>query len=729
MPTGGGLKAIRSVFHYARKIGPLNLWQALHSKNACKACAFGTGGQNGGIHNETGRGIEFCNKNIQAHLSDSRQAIPNTRFFEHSIDELSRLDGKALEELGRLATPLYKSAADRHYRPISYREALDTVVDRFRHCAPERSFFYASGRSSNEAAYLLQLMARLYGTNNINNCSYYCHQASGVALNDSVGTGTATVEYTDIDKADLVFVFGANPASNHPRFVKSLLKLRRRGGHVVVINPAKETGMVRFASPSDWHSMLKGGESVASVYVQPHLGGDIAFMHALGKYLIENNALDDLFIDNHTEGFIAYRDAVQALSWSDLIEQSGVDKETIEKVASLYHQSERCIFTWSMGLTHHLHGVNNIQTLSNIALLRGMIGKPGAGLLPLRGHSNIQGMGSMGFTPKLKSGVEEALRARLGDQLPSKPGLDTMSCMEASARGEMDCALMLGGNLLASNPDFNFARDALNQIPFKVFLNPTINLSHVHGVDGEVLILPMRARDEEKQATTQESMFNFVRLSDGGIDRFPQLLSEVEMVIELAKELIDKKRFDFAQMSNHQRIREWIAETVPGFAKMQNIDESKQEFHIDGRILHTPQFATPNGRAQFRYHSAPHRPSGTLMLTSVRSEGQFNSIIYHTHDSYRGQSERNVVMINPADMKRLGLREDQLVDLRSDTGRLANVKVRPFDIKPGNIMTYYPEANILVPKQVDEHSRTPAFKSVPVRIETSSSTNGATSNV
>jgi len=260
MSAGGGFKAILSVLRYSKKIGPLKLWQALSSKNACKACAFGTGGQNGGLFNESKSGIEVCNKNIQAHLSDIRPGIPNSTFLQNSIEELSRLSDKDLEGLGRLTLPLHKSPGDSHYSPISYSQAIHLLSNKLKATPAHKSFFYASGRSSNEAAFLLQLLARAYGTNNINNCSYYCHQASGVALNQSIGTGTATVEYADLDLADLVFVFGANPASNHPRFVKSLIKLRRRGGKVIVINPSREPGMVRFASPSDFKSMLSGGD-------------------------------------------------------------------------------------------------------------------------------------------------------------------------------------------------------------------------------------------------------------------------------------------------------------------------------------------------------------------------------------------------------------------------------------------------------------------------------------
>jgi molybdopterin-dependent oxidoreductase alpha subunit len=716
MVTGGGWKAIRSVLRYSARIGPLKLWQALRSKNACKACAFGTGGQNGGFWNEARNGIEICNKNIQAHLSDIRPGIPLTLFLQKSIAELARLSGKQLEDLGRLTTPLYKAPGDLHYRPMAYDEALHICSERLRCTAPERSFFYASGRSSNEAAFLLQLMARLYGTNNINNCSYYCHQASGVALSETIGTGTATVQYNDLEKADLIFVFGANPASNHPRFVKTLIHLRRRGGTVIVVNPAREPGMVRFASPSDWRSMLHGGEAIASHYIQPHLGGDLAFIQGVAKAVLTSGGEDTDFIDRYTEGFTQFATSVKALDWRELEQASGVGREIMEKVASIYARSQHCIFTWSMGLTHHLHGVQTLQTLVSLALLRGMIGKPGAGLLPLRGHSNIQGTGSMGFTPALKQAIAAKLEQKLGGVLPRETGLDTMACMHASARGDMDVAVMLGGNLLASNPDTGFATHALNRIAFKCFFNPTLNMSHVHGVDEEVVILPVRARDEEQQGTTQESMFNFVRLSDGGIERFAQLRSEVDLICTLGENLIAPQVLDFSLFRTHQRIRQWIGDTIPGFDKVGQIDTTKEEFHIAGRTLHQPAFATPDGRARFIFHTAPQRPEHGFLLTSVRSEGQFNSIIYHEYDTYREQHERWVVLVNPEDMAEHGWAMDQKVDLVTDAGKMCGVKIKPFDIRRGNLLTYYPEANILIGQQVDPHSRTPGFKSVPVKV-------------
>ena len=717
MAIGGGWKAIRSVLGYSARIGPFKLWRTLHSRNACKACAFGTGGQNGGFWNESRHGIEICNKNIQAHLSDIRPAIPNPIFLQKSIAELSLYTGKQLEDLGRLTTPLYKAVGELHYRPMSYDEAMQICAARLDATVPERSFFYASGRSSNEAAFLLQLMARLYGTNNINNCSYYCHQASGVALTEAIGTGTATVQYSDIEKADLIFVFGANPASNHPRFVKTLIHLRRRGGTVVVVNPAREPGMVKFASPSDWRSMLKGGVEIASEYVQPHLGGDLAFIQGVAKAVLAMHAQDENFIQKYTLGFTEFATAIQVREWHELERSSGVSRSVMEKIAAIYARSNHCIFTWSMGLTHHTHGVHTIQSLVSLALLRGMLGKPGAGLLPLRGHSNIQGTGSMGFTPALKQAIQEKLEQTLGQNLPTRPGMDTMACMHASAKGEMDAAVMLGGNLLASNPDTAFATDALNNIPFKCFFNPTLNMSHVHGVDQEVVIFPVRARDEEQQGTTQESMFNFVRLSDGGIDRFPQLRSEVDLVCQLGEMLIAPQLLDFSVFRSHERIRQLIGDVIPGFAKLRSIDAGKEEFHIEGRTLHTPAFATPDNKARFYAHPLPPPRESSFLLTSVRSEGQFNSIIYHEHDTYREQRERWVVLMNPQDMEKQSLRVDQKVDLVTSTGRMSGVKIKPFDIRRGNLMTYYPEANILIGNQVDPHSKTPGFKSVPVKVE------------
>ncbi|HMW46662.1 MAG TPA: FdhF/YdeP family oxidoreductase [Cellvibrionaceae bacterium] len=715
MAIGGGFHALHSVLHYAWQIGPFKLWQSLRSKNACKACAFGTGGQNGGLKNEAARSFEVCNKNIQAHTSDIRPGIPAQYFLQTPISAMARLSGKKMEALGRLTLPLYKPAGAKHYSPLSVDEAINLAASRLKAIKPERSFFYASGRSSNEAAFALQLLARLYGTNHINNCSYYCHQASGVGLKACLGTSTATVTFEDLNLADCIFVWGANPASNHPRFVKLLLQARRRGVKVVVINPAQEAGLLRFASPSDWRSMLAGGSQVSSLYIQPHLGGDSALMAAMAKLLIEQNALNEGFIANYTEGFDEFKTAISALNWDDLIAQAGVSYEQIKTLVNLYQNSERCIFAWSMGLTHHTQGVGNIEGLAALALLRGQIGKPGAGLLPLRGHSNIQGTGSMGFTPQLQASTLAALEQQLGFNLTQAAGLDSMACMQAAHDGQMDALVGLGGNLWAANPDTAFTREALNRIGFKCFLTTTLNHSHVEGIDGEVVIFPVRARDEEAAPTSQESMFNFVRLSDGGIERFPQLLSEIDIIARIGQQLINAAQFDFGLLKNPKTLRQWIAKVIPGYQALAKVDENKQEFTVGGRILHSPEFATASGKAQFKFSPLPIYEAG-YRLTSVRSEGQFNSIIYHEQDAYREQTERWVVMMHPEDMAKEGLKENQTINLTTATGSMQALKVKPYNIRPGNLMVYYPEANQLIPRAVDTRSKTPGFKSVVVRL-------------
>lgn len=726
--TGGGLKAIKYVLSVANQVGSRRLAETVRSKNTCKACAFGTGGQRGGLRNEFSNRIEICNKNIQAHLSDIRPVIPPEIFRDNSIEELRQLSGKQLEDLGRLGQPLFKSAGASHYRAVDYEYACDLIGKRMKATRAERSFFYASGRSSNEAAFILQLLARVYGSNHVNNCSYYCHQASGAGLASSIGTSTATIQYQDLHQADLFIVAGANPASNHPRFVKTLIECRQRGGKVIVINPVREAGLVRFASPSNFRSMITGGTEVASHYLQPHIGGDIALFNGIAKAVLETGGEDSAFVTRHCNHFDSYRDWLEAISWEELERRSGVEHKQLASVARLYCEAGNVVFAWGMGLTHHGFGTENVESLCNLALLRGMVGGPGRGLLPLRGHSNVQGVGSMGFTPSLKSRVLNALTDKFGLALPEHTGLDTLACLQAAQRGEMDFAFLLGGNLYSASPDAAFTDDALSAIPFRVMVNSTLNQTHVNGTGGETLILPVRVRDEERQPTTQESMFSFLRMSDGGFNRIDSLWSEVEIITAVAQRVIPADTMDFGRFRAHRHIRETIAEIIPGFAAMADIDETREEFHIDQRHLSEPVFPTANGKASFRKTSfgdsdglsqnrQPPVINGQFMLTTVRSEGQFNTIIYNESDVYRRQTHRRVIFMNPQDMEALKISEGDKVDLVNDTGSMPGLEVQRFDIRSGNVMTYYPEANILVPQHTDPRSQTPGFKSIPVFVK------------
>ncbi len=718
MESGGGVRAIKYSLMVAKKVGTKKFVEAIFSKNTCKTCALGMGGQQGGMKNETGHFPEICKKSMQAQLTDIQPEIKEEVFKSTSIESFKVLSGRELEHLGRLNSPLYKKSGDTHYQTISWPDAISGIVDKLKVTAPDRTFFYSSGRSSNEAGFLLQLFARVFGTNNVNNCSFYCHQASGVALSSTIGSGTATIQLDDLEKSDLIFVIGANPASNHPRFVRELMLCRRRGGQVVIINPLKELGLIRFAVPSDIGSMLSGGSEIASEYLQPNIGGDIALFKGIAKIIIEENNYDSQFIKNFTNNFNDYKQDIINTSWDEIMSVSGIGKEIIERIARLYSSARNVVFSWSMGMTHHEHGVDNIESIVNLALLRGMLGRRNAGLLPLRGHSNVQGIGSVGVTPVLKETVFKNIQAKLNIKLPENPGMDTMACMKAADNNDIDFAFLLGGNLYGSNPDSEFANRALSKIPFKVFLNTTLNKGHFFGIEQEILILPVAARDEEKQKTTQESMFNFVRLSDGGIIRLDNVRAEVDIISEIAEGVLGNEQINFSEFRNHNNIRKSIAKTIPGFEEIENIESTGKEFQISGRTFHKPYFATPDKKANFRVIKLPSLKgnNGEFRMMTMRSEGQFNTIIYEEEDLYRGQTGRWVVLMNKNDIEKLGFKTDQKVTLESETGKMENVIVREFDIPTGNIATYYPEANVLVPTTIDPRSKTPAFKSVSVKI-------------
>lgn len=723
--SGGGIAAIAYSVRVASRVGWWNMWKAMRSKNSCKTCAVGMGGQLGGMVNEGGHFPEVCKKSFQAMASDLQGPIPESFWSQNSVSQLRAMSPRQLEHCGRLVQPVLLRRGETHFRPVQWDEALDTVVRSMKAAGPQRSFFYASGRASNEAGFLLQLMARQLGTNYVNNCSYYCHQASGVGLGSSIGTGAGTVRLEDLDRADLYILIGANPASNHPRLMTSLMKLRRRGGKVIVVNPARELGLVNFRVPSDPLSLLLGTE-IASTYVQPHIGGDIYWLLGLAKEVLERKSQDDAFLQQHTEGFEEFRALAEDTSWEAIEVNSGVSRRQIQDIADQYVAAKNVVFAWCMGITHHLHGTNNVQMIANVALLRGMVGRRGAGVMPIRGHSNVQGLGSVGVTPALKTAMLEKLEDRLGIKVPQSPGYDTMACMQAAHDGDMDFALCLGGNLYGSNPDLQFAATAMDRIKCITYLSTTLNSGHAWGTGETTVVLPVLARDEEAQATTQESMFSFVRMSDGGRARFPGPRSEVSALASLAEEAFGPESpVDFQTLQQHQNIRDLIGELVPGYEGMLGIDETKEEFHVTGRALQDYQFPTESGRARFHAPCLPDlqfQPDEFRLMT-VRSEGQFNSVVYEERDLYRGQDRRDVVLMNADDLQRLNLKADQPVRVRSEAGELRMIRVREYDIRAGNVLMYYPEANVLVPRDVDPLSKTPGFKGVKVSI-TAEQTNG-----
>lgn len=720
---GGGWQAIRYTFRKGREVGLLRLWRVMRAKNACKTCALGMGGQKGGMVNEAGGFPEVCKKSLQAMVADMRGRIEPRFFATYSLSELQGFSPRELEMAGRIVEPLVLLPGASHFQPVSWDEAFALVADRFEAADPLRTFFYCSGRSSNEAGFLLQLLARAKGTNHVSNCSYYCHQASGVGLRESVGTPTATISLEDLEKCDLFFLIGGNPASNHPRLMSQLEKLRRRGGKVVVINPVRETGLVQFRVPSNVRSMLLGSE-IASHYLQPTIGGDIAVLAGMAKALLAGDAADTHSIEAATEGFAALREFIETLSWEQIEDASGVERRDIEEVAKVYERAERAVFGWTMGITHHEHGVENVQWIANLALMRGMVGKPGAGLLPIRGHSNVQGLGTVGVMPAVR---EAALRKfhELGIRPPETPGYDTLASLEASHRGEMDYCLALGGNLFGASPDAAYTKEAFANIGTVVYLSTTLNTGHVHGLGQTTLILPVQARDEENQSTTQESMFNFVRLSDGGPARYEGPKAETEVLSAIAARVQLAGKLDWKKLGDHEAIRGLIARLVPGMEKSAEIGKTKEEFDIPGRLIRGQSFPTPTGKAKFAIHPLPKLPQlrpDELRLMTVRSEGQFNTVVYEEEDLYRGQERRDVILMNRKDIERMGFVVDQRVDVEGPGGRIPHVLVREFDIAAGCALMYFPEANVLLSRTADPRSKTPAYKSLVVSVQPSAST-------
>jgi len=490
---------------------------------------------------------------------------------------------------------------------------------------------------------------------------------------------------------------------------------------VIVINPVRETGLVNFRVPSSPWSLLFGTK-IATLYVQPHIGGDLALLTGVAKRIDEMGAQNELFLREHCSGYDQWLAAIRQVPWSEIHTKSGVSQSEIDQIAERYAAAKNAVFSWTMGITHHVHGVANVQAIANLALMRGMAGRPNAGLMPIRGHSNVQGIGSVGVTPKLKQAIFDALQREFKIELPTTPGLDTLGCIEAAHADRLKLGFCLGGNLYGSNPDAVFAAEALGRLESIIYLSTSLNTGHAHGLARETMILPVLARDEEPQPTTQESMFNYIRLSDGGPRRHEGPRSEVEIIAEIAECALGRGPVDWAAMRNTGKIREAIAAVVPGFEKMAQIDQTKQEFHVAGRTLHEPRFPTADGKAILHVHELPELAgsNGSLRLMTVRSEGQFNTVVYEEEDIYRGQERRDVILLNPEDMRRLKLSENQQVTVRSEVGSLPNILARSFpEIRAGNALMYYPEANVLVPRHADPQSRTPTFKSVLVTLETS----------
>ena len=733
--SGGGWPLIEGWARATLATTGPRLWQTLTHQSACLSCAWGTGGQNGGFRDELGEPLQRCLKSVEAISSELQPPVPAEVFAGRCLEQLQQLSSAACDQLGRLDRPLIRRQGSSHYEPLPWEEVHALTAEAFRAPAPERVASYSSGRSSNEAAWLLQLLLRALGSNNLADCSDLCHAPSTVGLSRVFGSGTSMVNLESLQQADGVVLIGSNAPANHPRLMNELIRLRERGGTVIVINPLLEAGLLKFGSPAfPIRSMLGGGSEIASLFLQPTPGSDVAVCLGLQKALLERGAIAWDFVKAHSDGWQELISQIETSSWEAITSCCGLSREELEHTASRLASCRSVVFAWAMGITHHANGTDNVQAIANTAVLTGNVGRPGAGTMPIRGHSNVQGFGSMGVTVKLREPMRLALEQLLGKPLSPVRGYDTRALIEAADRGAVDTLLCLGGNLYGANPDSGQAQRALSQVDTIVYLATKPNTGHFHGLAArQTLLLPVFNRFETPHRTTVESGNNWVRLNEPGTThlRGGQLISEVTFLAELAHRLHGDTPIDWRRLQDPVYVRELIARTVPGYGAIADIDGSLQEFEVAGRVFHEPRFATPNGRAQLAVTPlpeltlpeaehfgglAPGERGLVLSLITARSYGQHNTVVYKAADSYRGMPHRQTILMNPDDITTSGLHAHGRVRVQGEAGALEGIEVIPGSIRRGAALMFYPEANVLMRPVIDAASGTPAFKRVPVLV-------------
>ncbi|MBK0868198.1 MAG: FdhF/YdeP family oxidoreductase [Saccharopolyspora sp.] len=689
---------------------------------------------------------EFCENGAKAVAEEATTRKVDAEFFAaHSVAELADKTDYWLGQQGRLTQPMILRDGDTHYRPIDWDAALDVVADGLRELpSADQAAFYTSGRTSNEAAFLYQLMVRSFGTNNLPDCSNMCHESSGSALSETIGIGKGSVSLEDVENADLILVVGQNPGTNHPRMLSSLEKVKRNGGKIVAVNPLPEAGLMRFKNPQNARGVAGGGTALTDEFAQIRLGGDLALFKALTGLLLQaeeaapGTVLDREFIEQHGHGFEEFAAQAREIDWDATLEATAMSREQIEKIAQLLISSERTIACWAMGLTQHKQAVPTIREVTNLLLMRGMIGKPGAGVCPVRGHSNVQGDRTMGIWEKMPEKFLAAMESEFGIPMPRRHGYDTVDTLQAMKSGKVQAFLAVGGNFVAATPDTAGTERALRGCDLTVQVSTKLNRSHV--VPGRTaLILPTLGRterDEQEsgaQFVTVEDSMSVVHASRGRLAPTSQnLLSEVAILCRLARKLLgDEHPAQWEEFErDYDSIRRHIANVVPGCD-----DYNARVREPDGFVLpHPPRdsrsFPTATGKANFTINTPePLRvPEGRLLLQTLRSHDQYNTTIYGLSDRYRGiEDARRVVMLNEKDIAALGFSDGEAVDLVSEwpdadgnveERRAERFRIVAYPTAQGCAAAYYPEANPLVPLgSVAEKSNTPVSKAIVVRLE------------
>ena len=733
--SAAGIPAVISTMKYGiRNMGVINSITKLSKVNDfhgfdCPGCAWPDPDSHRSF-------AEFCENGAKAVSDEATKSRADSDFWSKwSVSELSQKSDYWLNSQGRLTEPMILNPDSKHYQPISWNDAFDVIADNLLLLDnPDEAIFYTSGRTSNEAAFLWQLLARRFGTNNLPDCSNMCHESSGVALNESIGIGKGTVTLDDFNSADLIIVVGQNPGTNHPRMLTALRDAKKKGASIISINPLIETGMKKFKHPQNPIEMLGFGSKIADKHLKVKINSDQALFRSLSKSLIESGNVDEIFIDKYTNGYDDYRKVVLESDFSELSDITGIPLQEILDVGEKVSQSKSTIVCWAMGITQHKNSVSTIQEIVNFLLLGGNIGKKGAGVCPVRGHSNVQGDRTVGINHKPSPIFIDSLEKSTGIRSPEKHGFDSVEAVKAMEEGLGKVFLAMGGNFLSAMSDTNRTSTALSNCNLTVHISTKPNRSHlITGKTG--LILPCLGRTEEdisqivgKQFVTVENSMGIVHSSTGTFKpASDKLISEPAIVSGIAGALesrLERSGIPWKNLSeNYNLIRDLIENTIPGFEDYNIRIKSKSGFYLPNPPRDSRTFKTKNGLANFVSSDITYAKSlDKFMMMTIRSHDQYNTTIYGLDDRYRGiKNGRRVVLMNDRDIVNLGLSKGSMVDLSSEmkSGLVVspNWFVVPYEIPEGNIATYFPESNILIPlDSVADRSNTPTSKSVPISI-------------
>ncbi|MYV41775.1 FdhF/YdeP family oxidoreductase [Streptomyces sp. SID1328] len=678
---------------------------------------------------------EFCENGAKAVAEEATLRRVTPEFFAaHPVADLAGRSGYWLGQQGRLTHPMYLPEGADRYEPVTWERAFDIVAEEIAALgSPDEAVFYTSGRTSNEAAFLYQLFARELGTNNLPDCSNMCHESSGSALSETIGIGKGSVLLEDLYRADLIIVAGQNPGTNHPRMLSALEKAKAAGARIISVNPLPEAGLERFKNPQTPQGMLKGA-ALTDLFLQIRIGGDQALFRLLNKLILETEgAVDEEFVREHTHGYEEFADAAAKADWDETLAATGLTRPEIERALEMVLASKRTIVCWAMGLTQHKHSVPTIREVVNFLLLRGNIGRPGAGVCPVRGHSNVQGDRTMGIFERPAPAFLDALEREFGFAPPREHGFDVVRAIRALRDGEAKVFFAMGGNFVSASPDTEVTEAAMRRARLTVHVSTKLNRSHV--VTGaRALILPTLGRTERdvqgggEQFVTVEDSMGMVHASRGRLaPASPHLLSEPAIVARLARRVLPDSTVPWAEFErDYAAIRDRIARVVPGFQDFNARVARPGGFTLPHAPRDERRFPTATGKANFTAAPVEHPelPEGRLLLQTLRSHDQYNTTIYGLDDRYRGITDgRRVVLVHPEDARELGVSDGSYVDLVGEWSdgverRAPGFRVVHYPTARGCAASYYPETNVLVPLDATaDTSNTPASKSVVVRLE------------